>query len=228
MGEEKRENWLSEFVDLWTNSGPVGKILWVLACLGASTTLTNLTSIIIEWRGLIAEMLYFYSQYIRDPIATSIKFITFDILRPSGPFIDAILLYFTYFSGEKRVIGKLNERSALNSSLFIMFVIVVPLTFLVIALTAMYFVDRYLLKGVWNYAEAVSVSIPLFMIFMSFYGGIRSLIILGRGKFPEFLVKESHQDYYRYEIGQFIKFATPLLFAFIFLAILASINLSLP
>ncbi len=224
MGKDRPENWIGEFIDIWLDSGPVRRAVLILACIGASTTLSNLAGTIIEWRGLIADMLHYYTQYIRDPIATVINWITFDLLRPVGPFIDAILLYCIYFSGEKRVIGKLSQRSALNSSLFIMYVVITPLAILLIAIAAMYIVDRYLLDGVWMYAAAVSVSIPLIIIVLSFYGGIRSLIMMRRGEFPMCLVNECHHDYYRDEIRKFIDFATPLIFAFIMLAVLASIN----
>lgn len=227
MDKEDPEKWIQEFVTAWSSFGLFGKVLMIFACIGASTTLTNLAGIIVEWKGLIAEMLSFYSQYVRDPIAASIRFITFGILQPIGLVIDAILLYLIYFSAEKRVIGKLSERSALNASLFIMNVIVAPVVLLSLLLIVLFLVDRYLVHGIWRYSSLVAISIPLFLMGWSLYRWIRSLIWLANGGCPEGLVPESQPLLYRHEIRNFIQFATPMAIAFLVLAVLASINLSL-
>ena len=219
MGKENPGNWIDELIKLWRSSNGVGKLLMVLACIGASTTLTSLSGIIVEWRGLIAEMLYVYSQYIRTPIADFVNFITLDLLRISGTLIDAILLYLIYFSGEKRVIGKLAERSALNASLFIGFVIVIPVVLLTIVLIILYLLDRYLLSGVWNYSDNIAVMIPIGLIGLSMYQWIRSLIWLSNGNCPEGLVPESQPILYRNEIRQFLQYATPIMFGFLMLAV---------
>lgn len=225
LADENSEKWLTEFIGLWNTSGAIGKILIIFACIGATTTLTNLAGILVEWRGLIANILSFYSQYVRNPIVIVISFVTFDFLRPAGAFIDAMLLYLIYFSGEKRAIGKLNERSALNSSLFIMFVIVVPIVLITILLLILYLSDRYLVAGLWGYAGIISIAIPLLLIALSLYSGIRTLIWLGKGNCPEGLVPESQPEYYRCEIRTFLQFATPIVVAFLSLSIFTSINL---
>ncbi len=227
MGKENPESWIDEFIKLWHSSGGIGKILMILSCIGASTTLTSLSGTIVEWRGLIAEMLYVYSQYIRTPIIDFINLITFDLLRISGALVDAILLYIIYFSGEKRVIGKLKERSALNASLFIMIVIVFPVVLLTVVLIILYLLDRYLFSGSWNYSETIAVMIPIGFISLSLYGWVRSIIWLSKGNFPEGLIPESQPILYRNEIRKFLQYATPIIFAFLMLVVFASINLSL-
>ena len=227
MSKEDPEKWISEITKAWNSSGSIGKILMIFACIGASTVLTNLSGIIVEWKGLIAEMLSFYSQYVRDPIADLTHFTTFGFLRPVGPVIDAILLYLIYFSGEKRVIGQLSERSALNVSLFYMGVIVLPIILLSILMLILFLLDRYMVQGIWNYAKLLAISLPLFFICGSLYQWICSLIWLAKGNCPEWLVPESQPLLYRREIGQFIQFATPIVVAFLVLALLASINLGL-
>lgn len=224
MGKDDPEKWISEILDVWNASGLTGKTLLILACIGASTTLTNLSGIIVEWKGLIAEMLFFYSQYVRDPIATAVRFVTLDYLRPFGPVIDAVLLYLIYFSAEKRVIGKLSERSALNSSMFIEFVIVFPLVFLSLALLVLYLVDRYLVSGVWTYAEIAAILVPLILIFLSFFAQIRYLIWLAKGNRPMGWRPKDQPVLYRWARRDFVNFATPMVFAFLVLALLASIN----
>lgn len=227
MGKEDPEKWIIEIISAWNSSGFSGRVLMIFACIGASTTLTNLSGIIVEWKGLIAEMLSFYSQYVRDPIADLTRLVTFGFLRPSGPVIDAILLYLMYFSGEKRVIGKLNERSALNASLFIMGVIVIPIVLLSILMLLLFLLDSYVVRGVWHYANFLAVSVPLFFICGSLYQSIRSLVWLAKGNCPEWLVPESQPLLYRDEIRKFILFTAPIAVAFLVLVLLASINLGL-
>lgn len=178
----------------------------------------------MEWKGLIADMLYFYSQYIRDPIVAIVRFITFDYIRPNGPAIDALLLYLIYFSAEKRAIGKLSERSALNSSMFIAAVIALPMILLSLLLLVLYLIDRHLIPGVWHYAESIVIFIPLVLILWSLYQWIRYLNWLAKGNRPEGLVPESQSVLYKIAVRQFVQFATPILAAFLALVLLASIN----
>jgi hypothetical protein len=227
LKDQDPDIWISEILNLWNKAGIIGKLSLIFACIGASTTLTNLAGLILEWRGLIAEMLSFYTQYVRNPIGAIIRFVTFDYLRPFGPFIDAVLLYLIYFAGEKRVIGKLSERSALNASMFIGGVIILPIVTIIILLLALYFVDIYLVSGIWNYAGIISTLIPLIMIFLSITNLTRSLIWLAKGNCPEWLEPESQPRLFQREIREFILFTTPLVVAFVVLAVLASINLSL-
>jgi len=227
VGDGDLDKWISEIAKAWNSSGLLGKVLMIFACIGASTTLTSLSGIIIEWKGLIAEMLSFYSQYVRGPIADITRFVTFDLIRPSGLVVDAILLYLIYFSAEKRVIGKLSERSALNSSLFIMTVIVLPIVLLSVLMFVLFVLDKYVMQGIWGNAKNVAIAVPLLMICGSLSQGIRSLVWLAKGNCPEGLVQESQPLLYRREIRQFVQFTTPLAIAFLVLALLTSINLGL-
>ena len=227
MGDEDLDKWISEITKAWSSSGLIGKALMIFACIGASTTLTSLSGIIIEWKGLIAEMLSFYSQYVRDPIADITRFVTFDLIRPDGLVIDAILLYLIYFSAEKRVIGKLSERSALNSSLFIMTVIVLPVVLLSVLMLVLFLLDKYVIQGIWSNAKNMAIAVPLLFICGSLYQSARSLIWLAKGNCPEGLVPESQPLLYRRVIREFVLFVTPLAIAFLVLVLLTSINLGL-
>lgn len=224
MDKEGIEKWISEILDMWNDSSPIGKIVAIFACIGASTTLTSLSGIIVEWKGLIAEMLYFYSQYVRDPIASAFRFVTFDFLRPTGPVIDAMLLYLIYFSAEKRVIGKLSERSAINFSMFIGGVILLPFALLSFILLVLFLMDRYLVSGVWIYTDKITMFYFLIWILLSIDGQIRYLKRLSRGNYPEYIVPEDQPMFYRNEIRDFVKFVTPVIIAFLVLVLLASVN----
>jgi hypothetical protein len=227
LTKEDLEKWISEIADTWSSSGSMGKVLMIFACIGASTTLTSLSGMIIEWRGLIAEMLSFYSLHVRDPIVAAINFLTFGFLRPVGSMVDATFLYVIYFSGEKRVIGRLREQSVVNASLFILDVIVLPIVLLSLLLFALLMIDRYMLQGVWTYASSLAISVPLLLICWSLYQWGRSLIWLSRGGCPEWLEPASQSLLYMRQIRDFIQFGTPIVVAFLVLAVLASINLGL-
>jgi hypothetical protein len=225
MDQEGIEKWISEILVIWNDSSLLGKIVMIFACIGASTTLTSLSGIIVEWKGLIAEMLYFYRQNVRDPIASAFCFVTFNVLRPTGPLIDAILLYLIYFSAEKRVFGKLSERSAINFSMFIVDVIMFPLALLSFILILLFLVDRYLISGVWIYADKITMFYFLIWILLSIAGQIHYLKRLSRGKnYPKHLVPEDGPKFYMNEIRNFVKFVTPMIIAFLVLVLLASIN----
>ena len=226
MEKKNPETWVGEVIDVWTSSGLTGKVLMVFACIGASTTLTSLTETIIEWRGLIAETLNFYTQYIRNPVAAVISFVTFDILRPSGVFVDAMLLYLIYFSAVKRAIGKLNEASSTSSAFFISFVIMLPFVLLAFLLSLLYLVDRYWIEGAWQHAGTISVVLPLVLITISIYQGILELVWLRKGHFPKSLTPESHPIHYSLTVRKFIQFVTPMVVALLVLLVLTSINLS--
>ena len=227
MGKKGPEKWIKEILEVWNTSGWTGRILLVLACIGASTALTSLSQIVLEWKGLIAEMLSFYGHYLRDPIATLIGYVTLGYIRPSGPVIDAVLLYSIYFTAEKRVIGKLSERSVLNACMFIMRVIYVPFFSLIIALLVLFFLDRYAVSGIWVYAEIITIVIPLVMIFWSFFRWIRYLNWLPKGNCYPGLNPKDQPLHYKFGRRDFILFATPMVFAFLVLVLLASINLGL-
>lgn len=216
-----------DLIRLWIESGPTGKLLLLLSCLGTSTLLTSLTSTLIEWNALISSMLNFYWDCIRGPITTIARTLTLGRLELSARLVDAALLYATFVAANKRVVGALSERSALVSSLFLSFVVLLPILLIILFYGVGYLLGPFLGYDAVFAAELCSVGVPIGLIVHSLLEHGMELRRLARGEYPEGLTIDSRPLYYRWARMDALRFAAPLFLSFVILAVLASVDRAL-